>query len=117
MDSRPSFRLILAKTARKNAVALERKARLASWLAKSYPDQAGNFYQIKHAAINQLFRMPRYAPTVRAVELAPSGDVILSLKYACILCLQHILLNRLDEHARGMLPRWATARAVQEPAA
>jgi hypothetical protein len=117
MKGRRTFREILTSAAPKDALILECKAQLASWLAKDYPRQASKFYQIKYASVSQLFRIPGHAPAVHEAELALSGDVILSIKYTSTSCLQHILPHRLDEEVRGQLPRWATARAAQEAAA
>ncbi len=106
-----TFRHILAAVAAKNALALERKARLASRLAKVYPTRAKRFYQIKSVAISQLFRIPGFEPLVREAELGRGGDTIVAIKYVGVRCLQHILLSHLDEQARHMFPRWAVPTA------
>lgn len=107
MTDRSTFRDILVRLAPQNAEALERKAQLASRLAKAYAGKAMQFYKIKNGAVNQLFRIPKFMPPVRELELAPRGDLIVSIRYVNSGCLQHILARHLDEVACGRLPLWA----------
>lgn len=100
MDRKVSFREILANAAPENAAALERKARLASALAKLFPTHKQTLYAIKHAAISQLFQIPGYRPAIRHAALTPCGHVLLSIKYSRTCLLQHVVFDRLDEETR-----------------
>lgn len=55
--SRRSFAETLTALALRNALAIERKARVASSLAITYPESAEAFRAIESAALRQLFRI------------------------------------------------------------
>lgn len=96
---RPVFRDVLTHAAKLNAQTLERKASAANWLAKQYPAKAEQFYAVKNAAVQQLFKIPGYQPSILNAWLTTRG-VLVSVGLAGTGWLLHVPFLALDADAQ-----------------
>lgn len=108
---RLTFQQILDAAAPSNAHALARRARLASRLAKAYPQRKRTLYAIKYAAIQQLFRVPGFEPVIRDAALTANQNILLLLQLIPSRWQLHLPLDRLDNPIRKQHTEWMIALA------
>ncbi len=109
-ERRATFQGILEEAAPLIARRLEAKARTASWLAKIQPNDESVLYDVKHAALRQLFRVPRHAPIVRDAWTTSRG-FLLSLRLHETGALLHLPFNELDSKIQQTQGGWIARRA------
>lgn len=103
IQHRKTFREVLEGVSPQNALALEKKARSASWLAKKYPSESRAFYRIKHQALAQLFHIENQAPTI--LECSQSGHtMLLSLCLRRTRALLHVPFGEMKARIKIALP-------------
>jgi hypothetical protein len=115
---RKTFQEILREEAPRNAWRLETKARSASWLAKLEPQHCSALYSVKHAALRQLFLLPRHAPVIRDAWTTDRG-FLLSVQLQSTGSMLHVPFDALrvtTQQAHGLwVARRARGRRWQTP--
>lgn len=108
---RRTFRDILRSEAPRIAQALEKKARIASRLAKIQPHQASQLYSLKYTAVRQLFRIPGQMPAISDAWTTHRG-YLLSIQLRRTGSSLHCPFRQLPVLARQVYIGWVTQRAV-----
>ena len=107
---RKTFRVILQEEAPRNALKLEAKARSASWLAKLQPGQSSALYSVKHAALRQLFEVPRHAPVIHDAWTTGRGFLV-SVQLQSTDSMLHVPFNALRVATQQAYGLWVARRA------